>query len=463
MRAATTKPAVIHCGQRALDESDIRFGHLPHQWKNDISDLPPPDILLHGEDDERYGHQAVVVPGVNDKDDRFVVLGGIQLEGMVDGDDGEGWISSVESLRLGSSEEAREWSRSAFPDINQETVDFGVVYAGRKLYVMAGGQDSFEVLDLDNLKIGWALRPMPVTRRNFCRSVVVGDRYIYVLANQYMKGMCFDAYDTYTGNWETNLKPNQFPRQKYSMTSLAIPGEGTFIIVLGGTNFSYELESSVEAYHVETKKWSRLPDLPEGFEDRNGCMVTSMGNRYVLVAGGKLEIDHLPAKTANSVIALDWTTKEWLELPSLPEAQSNGAGAFVAGTTNKWIVTGGWDENNERISRSVSLDMSLGIGWAKEKLLLLCFRGKAQKTENEPACLLENLDAGTFANILLYLIVPFPHEIGKNNGSIFATMMEPPSSHNMKSTAHVAKKLRISLGRSLSRRDKEMVLIDRSS
>ena len=129
---------------------------------------------------------------------------------------------------------------------------------------------------------------------------------------------------------------------------------------------------------------------------------------------------------------------------------------MTPGPFNRWIVTGGdpgklyW-----RRFRPLSLSLASGIGWEKEKLLLLCFRGKAQrkpkdkesttrprlKTKRKPEvssgiegtheqpCVLEELDAGIFAIILQYLFAPFPYEV-ECKGSIFAVEQKPtaPSS-----------------------------------
>ena len=164
----------------------------------------------------------------------------------------------------------------------------------------------------------------------------------------------------------------------------------------------------VDAYHIELKVWHKLPDLPAG--TANYGAVSSLGNRYVVVAGG-----WDGEKRVETAVGFDWDTKDWFNLPSLPGGLSHAAGAIVDG--NKWVITGG----AERKETTLSLDISCGIGWAKEKQLLLCFRGKARRNKEDPACPLEGLDGGVFANILSYLFVPFSYEI-ECKGSIFANM-----------------------------------------
>ena len=108
-------------------------------------------------------------------------------------------------------------------------------------------------------------------------------------------------------------------------------------------------------------------------------------------------------------------------------------GLVLPGAINKFITTGVRSVYEAFPSvLPASLDIAPGIGWAKEKLLLLCFRGKARKKltksdDHRDRCLLEDLNGypGVFANILLYLFIPFPHEI-ECQGSIFAPT-RPPS------------------------------------
>ena len=84
----------------------------------------------------------------------------------------------------------------------------------------------------------------------------------------------------------------------------------------------------------------------------------------------------------------------------------------------------------------MTLDISVGIGWASEKLLLLCFKKKAQNpiVEAEGPCLLETLPSGVFANVLKFLFVPFRHEV-QCEGSIFAGTLDSPLSMGNKRAA----------------------------
>ena len=165
------------------------------------------------------------------------------------------------------------------------------------------------------------------------------------------------------------------------------------------------------AYHVGLNTWFQLPDHP-GL--RYCSSVTSVGNRYIFIAGG---IGN--AKETSSVIALDWAKKQWHDVPSLPDGVACGTATFTPGPSNKLIVMGVDGNRNGRFAfKSFNLEVAPGIGWEKEKQLLLAFLGKAKKKRCEKICPLEGLPSGVFANILSYLIVPFLQEVNCK-GSIF--------------------------------------------
>ena len=423
-----------------LDQLDLRFG-APFRWKSDddgedsggVTTIPKfPDGQT------RLGHQCIVVPGsiINEKEkptganDPFVLVSG----GLRCNETGLPIepVKSILSWQFPKKKKTKNplserWNQSMFPEMNIERSSFGFARVGTKLYAISGYADgnTFEVLDLEDLQRGWTLHQIPTIpghERPYCRVVVVEDRYIFALISIHFHSNVFCSYDTQLGKWEMELNLGEtLWRGQFRMSSLVIPGEGSYIVVLGGS--SEGPSQSVEAYHVESKKWIQLPDFP--YVSTNCCVIGSVGNRYVTVAGGNWGL--FPGTYSKRLAVFDWVHKKWLELPPLNEYRIFSAGAIISDPINKWILTGGYvsftTTNEKKIIASTSLDIAIGIGWAKEKLLLLCFLGKSQKTESSKVCPLEGLEAGIFAKILSYLIVPFQHEV-EYRGSIFASLTE---------------------------------------
>ena len=401
-------------GLKKLDQLHLRF-RWPLEWRKDIPDFPVPRCLCS---------QAVFLP---DDDSRtsnphIAFLGGAEKRGC-DWDVFRG-TKNVCSLEFGSQQNPL-WHCSSLPDMNVPRAGFGVSRNGNKIYSFGGAdmEDTFEVLDLKNLQSGWSTFQMPLALKHLkrCQAVGVGTKHIYVLATDNVYVTKFCSYDTKSCTWDMLPNPINSWKFNFRMTSICVHGEGTYIILLGG-----KTAESVDAFHVESKSWMEIDGLPE-IDRRNSCMIASVENRYIIVAGGHGRKSN--RRDTASMFALDWTTKQWIELPSLPQVQSGAAGVFTGGFVNKLFFVRGFNLDDLRFVPSASLDVSYGIGWAKEKLLVLCFKRKAQEPwkKKQGPCLLESLPSEIFAKILQYLFVPFQNEI-KCERSIFAEMLDASSS-----------------------------------
>jgi hypothetical protein len=147
---------------------------------------------------------------------------------------------------------------------------------------------------------------------------------------------------------------------------------------------------------------------------------TTLQNRFIVFVGdGAKEYDEERWKRAsNAAIAFDWKTKRWFDLPRFKVARTGCSPAVVG---RNLILTAGWEGigGNKFSSMTEGYEVDIGIPWEKEKLLLMCFYGKAQReSEVSPACPLNKLEAGIFSHILRYLFQPFPSE-ERCKGSIF--------------------------------------------
>lgn len=391
----------------ALDELEIRF--KSHKWINDVP------MLTNRK--EHTLSSSVAIPGKENTDAELLLVG-----------------RSVVSLKFGTKGANPSWSEDAYPNMNLERSWFGLVRLGSKVYAIGGcsSMTSYEVLDLENVETGWNIHGLPscIADSVFCKAVAVDNRYVFACFSfRDTKTIKFGVFDEQSHTWDMSLEQLRDQDREYgfSMSSILIPTEGSFVVVMGGATFSGDVaQRSVEAYHVNSGKWIRLPELPDGYTCSSAS--ATIGNRYIVVAGGS-KPDSEPGLTWNGrkrsrVIALDWNQRKWKMLPSLEQARSYATATLVPGTVNKLDMLGGLNWRPE-----ISIELSHGLSWEKEKLLLLCFKRKSQKEGSTKECLLERLDA--IANMLSYLFVPFAHEM-KCSRSIFASINESPASNKRK-------------------------------
>ena len=226
---------------KKLDLRDIRLS--PFGWKNDLPDCPAKSLLpnthpLHNARGvRREGHQAVAIPGCNGANDQMIVLGGF-LGGRIGGlRRTDHFLKSCQRLAV-SGQENPLWCESSIPDMNASRPFCGSVFVdgNRKLYAFGGDETTFEVLDFDDLLSGWKLHRMPSSSGNqvICKAVAIDSQFIYVLICRSQE-LSFCSFDTQTYTWNLNLEQPPCRRLSwgFNMTSICIPGDGTYVIILG--------------------------------------------------------------------------------------------------------------------------------------------------------------------------------------------------------------------------------------
>jgi N-acetylneuraminic acid mutarotase len=385
--------------------TSLRFS--PRGW--DAESIPPMEI-------PRYEHAAVVVGS-----SLLVVLGGTR-RGY--------YLSSVECLDLSDPSAPLEWKR--LPDMLVNRTRFAAACYGTKIYVFGGSSESdrgrtlrtIDVLDLANLHMGWTT--LSSTRMSVARHSFAGatrGQYFYITGgclDYHGKPLCsVEVFDMQAESFLEHIVPD-FWRKRHlhaasvveTNTATGTKGGSSHLLVVGGSGGGgarrRNVYSSVKAFDFESQRWISRPEIPHW--PREQLCAAALGEFMVIAGGGE------PFHRYNkSVLAFHSDTRQWLELPSMNVGRERCVGAAVAG--NKVIVAGGIGGRGE-LSSCECLDVAPGLPWEKEKLLLLCFKGKALNKEGDGACLLQNLELGTFGLILQFLLVPLDCEINQDR-SIF--------------------------------------------
>jgi len=107
------------------------------------------------------------------------------------------------------------------------------------------------------------------------------------------------------------------------------------IYVCGGqTDKKGNGSATTEILNVNTKTWSRGPDMPT---ERRGCTSVGFMDFLVVIGGCNNDFEHL-----KTVHLFDTIRKEWIDLQSMTQARYGCAAAIV---NNNLFVVGGFDGN----------------------------------------------------------------------------------------------------------------------
>jgi N-acetylneuraminic acid mutarotase len=120
---------------------------------------------------------------------------------------------------------------------------------------------------------------------------------------------------------------------------LAVTATGGRIYALGGRTAGFDTNTRlVETYDPRTKRWSRLPPLPDA---RGGTGAAAVG-ATILSVGGEATTGTIP-----SVFALNTRTRRWRRLPNLPTPRH---GLAVVAASGRVYAIGGGPEPGLHVS-----------------------------------------------------------------------------------------------------------------
>lgn len=156
-----------------------------------------------------------------------------------------------------------------------------------------------------------------------------------------------EVYDTRADTWR-RAAPLPVPMNHPNVVAL-----GGRLYVLGGLSggASWQALRDSFVYHPPTDRWTPLPPMPEGIE-RGSAAMGVKGTRIYL-AGGMRTLTPGPGglqDTVADVHSYDVLTRRWTRLPSLPEARDHVGGAVVGGT---FYVVGGRDRGQVNVRDTV--------------------------------------------------------------------------------------------------------------
>lgn len=218
--------------------------------------------------------------------------------------------------------------------------EHGVAAIGRDVYVIggirpdgAGGVVTVADVEVyDTRRDRWRrAAPLPVAM-NHPNAAVVGGR-LYVLGGL-SGGASWEAIgdsfvlDPATGRW-TSLPPMPAGVLR---GSAAIGVHGTRILLAAGMRTLtpgpgglQDTVATVNAYDVVTRRWSRLPDLPEPRDHAGGAVI----GHTLYVVGGR---DRGQVNVRDTVYALNLRTGTWSTRAPMPTARGGIATAVIGST-----------------------------------------------------------------------------------------------------------------------------------
>ncbi|KAL0579165.1 hypothetical protein V5O48_002846 [Marasmius crinis-equi] len=153
-----------------------------------------------------------------------------------------------------------------------------------------------------------------------------------------------EAFSTSSNTW-TRVADLPVPMNHCNIAS--VHGK---LYILGGMNGDtgvWERTGRAFEYCPQNDAWTELPSLPEGTE--RGASAVGVSGDKVYIAGGLTVLNFLTEEqdTIATGLVYDTRTKEWSELPDLPEGRDHVGGAVVGET---FYVVGGrvHGQNNVR-------------------------------------------------------------------------------------------------------------------
>ncbi len=174
----------------------------------------------------------------------------------------------------------------------------------------------------------WGIEaPMPTARYRFGAAATPDDAHFYAIGGwlDYFTTAANERYNACTGQWESKA-PMPVPRANVGVA--ALNGK---VYVVGGTDDSYNIYSTVDVYDPATNAWSSAPGLPRPL---SGVAVAASGGK-LYAFGGSDDTGFYASTYEYDPAANTWATKA-----SMP----GGARAYAAAATlsGKIYVAGGW-------------------------------------------------------------------------------------------------------------------------
>ena len=235
---------------------------------------------------------------------RVVVIGGFLVDGRNS--------AQVDAFDV----RARVWRRlSDLP----ATVDHAMAASVRgRLYVVGGYGSNRRPRAAAHVLSGgsWTSLPDPPEPRAAAGATIVNGR-LYVAGGIGPDGLARTmlVLDLRRRRWSQAPGPT-------AREHLAVTATGGRIYALGGRSAGFDTNSRlVEAYNPTTRRWTRLPALPEA---RGGTGAAAVGATIVSVGG------EATGGTIGSVFAFNTRTRRWRRLPDLPTPR-HGLAVVAAG------------------------------------------------------------------------------------------------------------------------------------
>lgn len=251
---------------------------------------------------------------------------------------------------FGLSADAASWKAGAEMPAIVPTAE--AVHINQKIYVLSGSvghgmRQFFEVYDI--AEDGWrSLTPLPSKIQDFASAAMNG-RILVTGGRDIDSGEPLSSAWIYAVESAVWVQVSPMPRPVYGHRMVAIDN---FVYVFAGAG-----QREIFAYNIDQGNWDIFADMPVALV---GAAATADAKGNLIIAGGAGD-DGQDRKT---VLSLDIDTKQWTRLPDLPLPVRN---ASLVSLSDGLHIVGGFDG---KAKKSLDLHFTLNNGkWEKSPKL----------------------------------------------------------------------------------------------
>ncbi len=137
------------------------------------------------------------------------------------------------------------------------------------------------------------------------------------------------------GGGKSRVSVQQEPDMLYGRCGHGMAGVGGRVLVCGGVGEDTDDRlANSEVFDLETRTWSRLPDMPEA--SWNFGLIPTATAVFVLGGVTRFQPYDVSPTLSDTVSMFDWQTRQWTRLPRLPMPLSNIQAAYRGGSL--WLL-----------------------------------------------------------------------------------------------------------------------------
>ena len=152
---------------------------------------------------------------------------------------------------------------------------------------------------------------------------------------------------------DVKVLPSMIEKRGFS-TAVCIKGE---VYVFGGYVDSHKPILSVEKYSCSTNTWNNVGSM---LDNRELFSVCAFMDKIYVIGGSFFDKNRLITSVTDACLVFDATYYKWKEIVGMSQARRDAASAVFE---EKIVVSGGWDNNRNKLNTVQSYDV-IGEEWS---------------------------------------------------------------------------------------------------